>query len=240
MRAYALCGLGGVGKTELAIEFMFRNKDKFDAVFWLPADDVFKLRDAFSQIAIDLGLERLADAKDQVVSTHLVKGWLANPLKVQSVTKPEECSDEASWLLIFDNVNSPEVLHESWPEFGHGSILITSRDPFVKTSVYDVTLGSTLPCFTDEEGAEFLLRLTDEGNRTKLDTAVDALAASRILGGLALGLVQMAGFINRKDYTFREFLEKYDEKYIGEMHKLGFGHRLITGIRSQVSGDWTV
>ena len=42
-RTFALCGLGGVGKTEIAVEFMFLQQKKFDAIFWLQADGLSKL-----------------------------------------------------------------------------------------------------------------------------------------------------------------------------------------------------
>ncbi|CRL27750.1 unnamed protein product [Penicillium camemberti] len=81
LKQFALCGLGGIGKTEIAREFARRHKDSFDAVFWVVADDIAKLDHHYQQISLALGLEDLSECKSQVVSREIVKGWLSNPRK---------------------------------------------------------------------------------------------------------------------------------------------------------------
>ena len=186
LQTFSLCGLGGIGKTEIAAEFMFCNKTKFDAVFWLQADRPIKLREGFSEIVIKLDLEDAADAKDQIVSTNLVNGWLANPLKDPNL--PASCATKAKWLLIFDNVDNPEDLDDFWPQFGQGSVLITSRDPLAKTSVYATTSGIDLDPFNDKDAAKFLLQLTNIETKAGSSVPREALAVAKRLGGLPLGL----------------------------------------------------
>lgn len=79
LRQFALCGFGGVGKTEIAREFARRHKTCFDAVFWVVADEVAKLDHHYQQISLALGLEDSSECKSQVVSREIVKGWLSNP-----------------------------------------------------------------------------------------------------------------------------------------------------------------
>ncbi len=55
-RQFALCGFGGIGKTEIAREFTRRHRDSFDAVFWVVADEVAKLDEHYQQISLALGL----------------------------------------------------------------------------------------------------------------------------------------------------------------------------------------
>lgn len=81
MKQFALCGLGGVGKTKIASEWVLRRKNRFDAIFWIRADEIAKLDHAFSRIAVALGLEEAADSKSHIVSRELVKGWLSKPFK---------------------------------------------------------------------------------------------------------------------------------------------------------------
>jgi hypothetical protein len=57
LRTFGLCGLGGVGKTEIAVEFMFAHREDFDAVFWVQSNEPAKIADGFCQIAMELGLE---------------------------------------------------------------------------------------------------------------------------------------------------------------------------------------
>ncbi|KAF2007619.1 hypothetical protein P154DRAFT_569485 [Amniculicola lignicola CBS 123094] len=162
----------------------------------------------FSKFAVELGLTDPEDANDQVISVNLVKGWLANVVK--GLYPVNEISiQEADWLLIFDNVDNPEDLEEFWP-LEKGSILITSWDPFAKANPYMVMSEIDLDPFSEEDAARFLMRLTTIGYKE-----IEHLPK----GGLALGLTQMADLINRHDYTFREFLQRYDEKSIGRFHK---------------------
>jgi len=216
LQTFSLCGLGGVGKTEIAVEFMHDSKDHFDAIFWVRADEPTKLREDFSKIAIELGLADLDEAKDQVISTNLVKGWLANAVKGSDLTD-DMATQEATWLLVFDNVDDPENLEDFWP-LGKGSVLLTSRDPFAKNNPYTAMAGIDLSPFNEEDAAEFLVRLTNTETNATAEPPAEALAIAHRLGGLPLGLTQMAGLINRKDYTLGEFLRKYDEKSLAKLH----------------------
>jgi len=66
LRQFALCGLGGIGKTEIAKEFALRYKDCFDAVFWVRADETSKLNQSYQQISLELGLEDPSECKSVV------------------------------------------------------------------------------------------------------------------------------------------------------------------------------
>lgn len=68
-------GIGGVGKSDLALEFAHRHKDDFDAIFWIPADDIAKMRHDFSSIAVRLGLQTEDEARytDSYSSRNIAK-----------------------------------------------------------------------------------------------------------------------------------------------------------------------
>jgi hypothetical protein len=127
-----LFGLGGIGKTQLAIEYVGRHKKKHTAIFWLNANDEDSLRLSFRDIAqqvlehcsstgmlSDLDLE---GDLDRVVSA--VKAWL-------------NLQGNARWLLIYDNYDNPRTSDGSDPstvdicqyllESDQGSIIITTR-----------------------------------------------------------------------------------------------------------------
>jgi NB-ARC domain len=213
LRTFALCGPGGIGKTQVATEFVHTSKDKYDAIFWLQADERSKLSQGYSNIAIKLGLvlEDSADARDPLVAQDLVKAWLANPLKTYKQVEGENV-EEAKWLLIFDNVDDPDILDDFWPldYAGAGAVLITSRDPLAKTYIYSEESGVTLPPFTTDEATDFLLKLTRrEGDDVE---RVSGSAVAERLGGLPLAITQMAGVIDRRELSFSEFLNVFEEE----------------------------
>ena len=205
VKTFAICGPGGIGKTQCAIEFVFTHKDRYDAVFWIFADATAKISESFSRIALELGLVTpgSVDERDSVVTRDLVKGWLANPLKTADPTD-EGATDLASWLLVFDNTDDPEELEEYWPLDGPGCVLFTSRDPLAKHSNYLATNGIDLKPFSIDEGRKFLEKLTmkDEDGRSVV----------KALGGFPLALTQMAGVIVRRDLSFDEFTKTYHEE----------------------------
>ena len=141
-KAFAVCGPGGIGKTQVANEFVLTHMDMYEAIFWVHAEEATTLADEFSRLAVDLDIvpERTADARDQVVTRETLKRWLAKP--VRSYNRTGTSDKEVSWLLVFDNVNDANLLSEYWPAAGSmGAILITSRDNSAKTPIYQIQDG---------------------------------------------------------------------------------------------------
>lgn len=127
-----LHGLGGIGKTQLAITYARRHKEKYTAIFWLNANDEDSLKLSFRDVAQQVlrhhpftsvlsSVDQDTDL-DQVVS--VVKGWLDFP-------------QNAKWLMIYDNFDNPRTtgnsddstvdIHQFLPRSDHGSIIITTR-----------------------------------------------------------------------------------------------------------------
>ncbi|KAI0454274.1 hypothetical protein F5B21DRAFT_524948 [Xylaria acuta] len=230
LRQFALCGLGGVGKTEVAMEFALRFKNSFDAIFWIHSDETAKLDECFQNISVRLGLETADEAHSQVVSRSIVKGWLANPTKtdidtdvdINPITSPDK---DASWLIIFDNADDPKLLGDYWPD-GSGSVLITSRDPLAKRLFSTRSSGMDLEPLSDEDGGALLLRLTESDESPVEDAESIARNISQDLAGLPLAITQMAGYIRRHDLSLDEFLSLYQEK---EERTALYGARFDTG-----------
>ncbi|KAF2502331.1 hypothetical protein BU16DRAFT_612008 [Lophium mytilinum] len=239
LKTFAITGAGGMGKSQLATEFVCNNKRLFDAVFWVHADEQSKLSEDFSSIALALGLvgQDSPEAKDHVLTRERVKMWLAHPLKAQPTKNRRETrrdsNDEgplASWLLVYDGADRPELLNVFWPLGGSGSILITSRDPLPWTA----SLG--LKPFSPEDGAGFLLKMTKRG--ASKEDEEDAITISKRFGGLPLALTQMARFITNSDLTFSDFIRAYNERekkeamfkfqVDGLTTKANYGHNLAS------------
>lgn len=203
-KAFALCGLGGVGKTQVAIEYAFSRRDKFDAVFWIDSDQPTQLSEGFSLIAAHLGHTDSPD-QDRVVSRNIALEWLCNPKKRVSAPTSGPVSD-ATWLLIFNNVDDLEHIRVFWPQCNLGSILITSRDPLAKRN----RDGLDLEPFQPTEAAELLRKLL--GLSESPDCVETSIKLSTRLGGLPLAITQVAALIERWDMTLDEFLDYFESQ----------------------------
>jgi len=238
LRSLAICGPGGIGKTQVAAEYVHTRKDHFDAIFWVYADQPTKIAEGFSRIAIEMGLvsEDSADAKDQTVTRDIVKGWLANPLKTYDDID-NDAQKIAKWLLVLDNVDDSEMLTDYWPLDGPGCVLATSRDPLAKKSRFLATDGVDLGPFSREEAADLLLKLTERDAETE-GVEPQLFDVAERLGGYPLAITQMAGVITRRDLSFAEFLQAYEEEEFREElfnlrleapgHRSGYEHTLAT------------
>jgi CO dehydrogenase nickel-insertion accessory protein CooC1 len=84
---FALCGLGGMGKTQIGVSFVFKNLAKFRAVLWAHADSRAKLAESFSLFAVKLGLQKEGGPpqKLQADAKQLVKDWLRTTSNIPSV-----------------------------------------------------------------------------------------------------------------------------------------------------------
>lgn len=82
LRSVALFGLGGVGKTQIAIQFAYRNLDKFDVVLWVAADNAISIGQSLKAAAEGLDLFGAdEDTKDAAVAVWKVKNWLSSTSK---------------------------------------------------------------------------------------------------------------------------------------------------------------
>lgn len=222
LRQFAICGMGGLGKTEIATEFALRHREDFDAIFWIRAEGVAKMDACFSNMALRLGLEDQVDNTNQVVSRELVKGWLSNPWKMTAI-EGRSTRTTATWLVVFDNADDQYSLADYWPLQGGGSVLITSRDPMAKSFFSTSSSGIDLEPFDDKEGALLLKKLTHDADGEDENDKTISENISRSLGGLPLALTQMAGVIRRQDLKLSEFAESYsDPAEHAELHRLKF------------------
>lgn len=209
LNVFSLCGPAGMGKTSIANEFIHKYEKEFDAVFWVTADQESKLYGGFRDISLKLGIVAETDGKDVTAIRETFLAWLANPLKSyqhMDHAKPER----ASWLLVFDNVDSASTLEDFWPRDAAGSVLVTCRDPLVKSSIHLRNSGTIVPELSEEEGIALLLRLTGrEVDSADLEQAPKIVQA---LGRYPLAIAQMSGVILARDLSFIEFLGLYSEE----------------------------
>ena len=186
----AICGLGGIGKTQTAVEYAYRYRDKYLAVLWATAESTLALKAGFAELARRMHLPHPQEDLDQGVIA--LKGWLeAHP----------------GWLLILDNADDPNFLAPFLPDAGHGHVLITSRaQDFQNLGVLDAIELPNLPV---ADATTFLLRRSGRED-VEADERDAAERLARELGGLPLALEQAAAYIKAsKGMRLRRYLESY-------------------------------
>lgn len=175
----AVHGLGGVGKTQLAIEYAWRHHSDYDLVWWVPAGEPV----AIITSLISLGQQIGASTED------------TNPSQtVASVLR--ELRRRERWLLVFDNVEDPEHLDQyrlSGRASGH--VLVTSRNAAWRSVGTPVEVAAMNP----DEAVAFMLRRS--GGH---DPSAAALIAAE-LGFLPLALEQAAAYIDETGISLPEY-----------------------------------
>ncbi|KAH6887138.1 P-loop containing nucleoside triphosphate hydrolase protein [Thelonectria olida] len=192
-KSVALFGMGGVGKTQIALQYAYRNLDRFDVILWIAADNSIAIGQSCRTIADGLGLLGSdEEMKDAAAAIYKLKSWLTT---------------KSNYLIIFDNADDSTALKTVWPGTIHGSVLLTTRDFTVATSL--VTKHVQVDALGEEDGSKMLLRALDL-HHTSPDDEQHAFAISKTFGGLPLALTQIGGFIKQRKMSLKEFLPLYE------------------------------
>ena len=192
LKVIALCGTGGVGKTQLALHYANTSLKLYDVVIWIPAETQVKVTQALAEFAFKIGISDAEGTQDDYQSIQKVRDWLN--------------VSEKTFLLIFDNVENHEILEQIWPASTKGSVIITCRSQSLALKRTREVMK--LQCFAAETGLEVLYSLTGlPPSNEDDDTAARELC--ELLGGFPLAMVQISEFINDRGYSYREFLPVY-------------------------------
>jgi tetratricopeptide (TPR) repeat protein len=184
----ALHGLGGVGKTQLAIEYAYRYASSYQVVWWIPADQTALVRASLAALAPRLGITGLVPGR--------VEDALAAVLDALRRGQPYE-----RWLLVFDNADQPDSIREFIP-MGPGDVIVTSRD----RSWAQVAEALEVDVFTSEESRRFLT------SRVPQITDADADRLAEGFGDLPLGLEQAAAWLAQTAMTVDAYLNLLTEE----------------------------
>ncbi|MBA9004377.1 FxSxx-COOH system tetratricopeptide repeat protein [Thermomonospora cellulosilytica] len=193
--------LGGVGKSQLAVEYAHRYAADYDLVWWIPAEQITLARSSLADLARRLGMP-LSDDINRTVR-HLLQELRRG--------RPRE-----RWLLIYDNATDPDDLVPLLPaelaqgrlttSLPSGHVLLTSRDQ----RWADRTLVSPVGVFQRPESVALLRR------RVPRLPPQDADRVAARLGDLPLAVEQAAAWHAETGRTAREYLELLDRRLARE------------------------
>ena len=167
-RVVALCGLGGAGKTSLAIEYAHRQLGQVAVAWQFGAEDPAVLAAGFGELAAQLGV---ADRGDPVASVY---GALAD--------------SPAPWLLVFDNAPDHASMARFMPPAGPGRMLITSRN-----QIWPPGQAMDVPVLDAEVAAGFLGSRTGDADRRAALELAEVLGGLPLALEQAAAYVQASG-----------------------------------------------
>jgi len=187
----ALIGMGGIGKTAIAVEFAYQHRQEFDAVFFIQADTQESIAREFAEIAQTLGLS----PGDEAHTRCTVLDWLAQTRR--------------KWLMIVDNVEDVNLLPTMTPATAvHGAVIITSRRHEL-LSMDLVHCKLEVQAMSEADSTELLLKMLASGHQPVRDQdSVQGIASA--LGGLPLAIRQAGGMMTQSRTGPREYLARYN------------------------------
>ena len=230
--AQVIVGMGGIGKTELATEYIHHNRDKYEIIWWIRAEHHDRVRDALVRLAQRLGLREAAtdSGRDRTIT---------------AVLDTLQSEARSSWLLVYDNAVNPLELQKYLPASRPGGhLIITSRQ--LTWPSYIFAEGVELLPFTEEEAVSFLRgkvpslafgdgrkQLTQEED-THRESEASRLAAE--LGHLPIAIDHAAAYLAETTLSVDEYITRFAEN----AHQLLSEQPGDPDLPAHISGTWAM
>lgn len=203
----AMSGLGGIGKTQIALEYAYRYAQDYQAVFWVRAASRDTLAAGLLEIARAVNLAE-RDEREQSAMVAAVKAWL---------------SQHNGWLLILDNADDLTLLPEFLPVRARGHVLLTTRAQALGGLAHRIEIHVL------EQDAAALLVLRRAGllapdaalAEAGQDERQGASELSRQLGGLPLALDQAGAYLEETACGLQRYLDLYKSHRAELLHHRG-------------------
>ncbi|MFJ9728626.1 FxSxx-COOH system tetratricopeptide repeat protein [Streptomyces sp. NPDC101209] len=177
----ALYGMSGVGKTQLAAEYVYRFSSEYDVVWWINAEKRVSYRRQLAELAPKLGLSTGAEYGERLRAVR------------DALRRGEPFS---RWLLILDGADDPDQIWDLVPT-GPGHVLITSRNP--QWGEHNSQLMQ-VPVYARDESVAFIRRRAPRLSEPDADQLAEALE------DLPLLLDQTAGWLNDSDLSVEDYI----------------------------------
>ncbi len=182
----ALYGLGGIGKTQLAMEYAWQQSASYELVWWLRAEAPSSLIADYIALATELQLPERNESEQELV-VQAMRKWL---------------DKHQGWLLIFDNAKDAKSIRDYLPESTGGHVLITSRNQDWRA----FSKPLSIEVWNRNEAIAFLQKRTGLSDENVADKLAEAL------GDLPLALEQAAAYIETRTKTYAEYLDLFNSR----------------------------
>ena len=203
----AICGLGGIGKTSLAVEFSWRHKNEYPGgIFWISGENNGVFQSSVREMALEMQIKTMESDFSFTLTKALA--WLKKQRQM--------------WCLVIDNLDELEMsedmrklLRGKWKQGARGHIIITTRrEPreIRKETGIEERFCIELKCFSHE--VQFLRKQT--GKTEGEDSEIRELASE--LGGLPLAPDQAGAYIRYLSCSIKDYVEQYRD-HKGELLK---------------------
>jgi tetratricopeptide (TPR) repeat protein len=224
-----ISGMGGIGKTELATEYIHRNIDTYEIIWWIRAEHQDRVREALVKLGQRLELRQATtdSARDRTVA---------------AVLETLQSGTWSSWLLVFDNAANPLDLQKYIPTSRpQGHVIITARQPNWPSYI-DADSIEVSP-FTDAESVSFLRRtvpsLAEENGLAAPEDARRVSEATQLattLGHLPIAVEHAAAYLAETGQSVEEYLARFTEN----AHQLLSEQPTDSDLPAPVSGTWAM
>ncbi|MCJ1426602.1 hypothetical protein MMC29_004505 [Sticta canariensis] len=207
-----LQGLGGIGKTQLAVAFAKQQKDNLSALFWLNGQNEDTLKQSYIKMAkrlynnhpLSMLLSKAAESKEPDQAVEAVKRWLSAKGNIR-------------WMLVFDNIDNPISpgvkdpqaydIRSYFPETDQGFILITTRSSQLK-------IGKVIRVKKLHNIQESIAILSHMSERQISDQDPDAVELAKTLDGLPLALATAGAYLSQVTTSLTDYLVHYRNSWL--------------------------
>lgn len=222
----AISGLGGIGKSQVALEYAYRYQREYRAVLWVNASSEETLLADFVKLANKVGLPQQENKGPQEI-TKAMKIWL---------------SRQKDWLLILDNVDDFDLIGDYLPEEAKSNchIILTTRAQATGSIAHTLEVDT----MNNEEGVLLVLRrakIVSPGadlDQVTHKLRLDAETIVTEMDGLPLALDQAGAYIEETGCTFLGYLDLYRRRRRKEL--LGRRGHVPPGHPDPVTTTWDI
>lgn len=191
---HALHGLGGVGKSQLALEYIYTHQYDYKVICWIPAERESLILAALASLAAQLGV---APTSQDSIGAPAANTAVPAVLDALRSGAPYD-----NWLLVFDNAEDVEAVRNYFPTNGPGKVIVTSRNRAWER------VATPLPVnvFERAESIELLKKRSPDLSHEDADRLAEAL------GDLPLAVEQAGAWLGVTGMLVGEYLDLLAER----------------------------